>query len=389
MNVHAHTNEEVTITTFFNSHKMHFDQPPIIINNVIMMPVRAISETVGATIFWNNDTHQLVVIINTYAQVLLTIGNNLIYINDVPHLLCTPPLIVQKTGRALVPLQFFEKVFEITATWDYATTTLILTTDEPTLPWSSREDAIGGLTVGNYPFDPMASMYSWDWHHKYRRQIVGNSYFNTRGWRMSEYSYKEMLTKRDMILAQIITDNMSEFDKLRAVHGWLAKNVSYNTDAWSWWRFDIYGNGWNPNWTPVRYEHEHQMAWSALVLQTTVCAGYADAFLYLLEPLGIEIQFIYGTVTVLNGINSMHHAWNIVQLDGLWYHIDVSWSRFYSGEQPIVIYDWFLLSDHTMQSRGRYTRYWDANAFPAAFLDYQWNRPRLAFDFTHQRWHLE
>jgi len=368
---------------------MHFEQPPIVVNNVIMMPFRAISETIGATVYWDNNSRQLSAKINTYTYVHLTIDNNIIYINDVPHLLCTPPLIVQKTGRTLVPLQFFVEVFGITATWDYATITLLLTTDEPILPWLSREDAIGGITLGNSYLDPMASVHNWDWHPEYRKQVVGNSYFNALGWRMSKYSYKEMLAKRDMILEQIITDYMSDFDKLKAVHGWLAKNVSFNTDVWSWWRFDRYGDGWNPNWNPTRYEFEHQMAWSALILQTTVCAGYADALIYLLEPLGIEVQLIYGTVTILNGINSMHHAWNIVQLDGLWYHIDVAWSRLYSGEQTIVIYDWFLLSDDTMQSQGRYTRYWDARAFPAAFLDYNWNRPRLTFDFMLQRWHLE
>jgi len=227
-----------------------------------------------------------------------------------------------------------------------------------------------------------------DWHPEYRRQIVDNFYFNAQGWRMSVDSYKEMLTQRDMILELIITDEMNEFDKVRAVHKWLAENVSYNTDVWSWERFDRFGDGWNPDFQPVRYAFEHQMAWSALVLRTTVCAGYADAFVYLLEPLDIEAIFIFGPVTTPNG-SSFPHAWNLVQLSESWYHVDVTWNRFYWDDKPIVTYDWFLLSDWAMRHWGQYTRSWNADAFPAAPAGYEWDDSLwLVFDRQMWRWML-
>jgi len=226
-----------------------------------------------------------------------------------------------------------------------------------------------------------------EWHPEYRREIVGGSYFNTQGWRMSIGSYNEMIAERDRILEQIITDSMCEMKKLRAVHRWLAENVSYNYNVWSWERFDRFGNGWMPGFEPVRYAYEHQMAWSALVLRTTVCAGYSDALVYLLEPLGIEAMFIDGYVYAPNG-NSFAHSWNLVRLGDAWYHLDVTWNRFYRDNEPIVTYDWFLLSDWAMRNWGEYTRRWDASLFPEASANYRWDNLWLIFDLTIWRWRL-
>jgi hypothetical protein len=55
----------------------------------------------------------------------------------------------------------------------------------------------------------------------------------------------------------------------------------------------------------------------ALLDRTAVCDGYAAAYSYLLDKVGIESDLCVS--------ESLEHAWNIVYLDGKAYHVDVTW----------------------------------------------------------------
>lgn len=63
----------------------------------------------------------------------------------------------------------------------------------------------------------------------------------------------------------------------------------------------------------------NQSAYSALVLGKTVCAGYARAYQYLLQQLGIPCYYC-------TGYAGENHAWNIVKLEDTYYNVDVTWS---------------------------------------------------------------
>ena len=63
----------------------------------------------------------------------------------------------------------------------------------------------------------------------------------------------------------------------------------------------------------------NQSAYSALVLGKTVCAGYARAYQYLLQKLGIPCYYC-------TGYAGENHAWNIVKLEDTYYNVDVTWS---------------------------------------------------------------
>lgn len=75
-----------------------------------------------------------------------------------------------------------------------------------------------------------------------------------------------------------------------------------------------------------------------------LCEGYSRAFQYLCQSVGIECVCISGTAN--SGSGSGGHMWNMVKLDGKWYHIDVTWDDpvTTSGKQ-ILEYKYFLLSD--------------------------------------------
>lgn len=78
-----------------------------------------------------------------------------------------------------------------------------------------------------------------------------------------------------------------------------------------------------------------------LVYGEALCEGYSKAFMYLCQSIGIECVCIIGG----------EHMWNIVKVDGEWYHIDVTW------DDPIVTgssggsnitHKYFLVSDKTV-----------------------------------------
>lgn len=56
-----------------------------------------------------------------------------------------------------------------------------------------------------------------------------------------------------------------------------------------------------------------------------VCAGYAGAMQYLLERFGIPCIYVDGSAEG----STEGHAWNIVQMDGMYYYVDVT-----NGDQP-------------------------------------------------------
>lgn len=59
--------------------------------------------------------------------------------------------------------------------------------------------------------------------------------------------------------------------------------------------------------------------YAALVSGDTVCRGYANTFQLLLKRLGIECLLVES--------EEMNHVWNMVKLDGKWYHLDVNQSN--------------------------------------------------------------
>lgn len=87
----------------------------------------------------------------------------------------------------------------------------------------------------------------------------------------------------------------SDLEKEKFIHDRLAELVVYNSNA------------------PI-----NQVAYSAIENGQSVCAGYARAFQYLMQELGIPCFYC-------TGYAGESHAWNIILLDGKYYNVDVTW----------------------------------------------------------------
>lgn len=80
----------------------------------------------------------------------------------------------------------------------------------------------------------------------------------------------------------------------------------------------------------------NQSAYSAMVNGKSVCAGYARAYQYLLQQLGIPCYYC-------TGYSGEDHAWNIVKLSDGYYNVDVTWD-----DTVPATYDYFNKSDRAM-----------------------------------------
>lgn len=73
----------------------------------------------------------------------------------------------------------------------------------------------------------------------------------------------------------------------------------------------------------VSYDETYKLntGYDALVNRTTACYGYAQLFMDVMNRQGIPCKIL----TCENTGDGYGHAWNAVQLDGQWYHVDATW----------------------------------------------------------------
>ena len=103
-------------------------------------------------------------------------------------------------------------------------------------------------------------------------------------------------------------------------------------------------------------------AYSALVDKRAICEGYANAFTLLAQRFGLEAIKVSG-IARPDGIS---HAWNMVKVDGIWYHVDVTWNDPTPDLPGYAGHEYLLLSDKAISGpRGGNPQYhasWDASA---------------------------
>lgn len=106
------------------------------------------------------------------------------------------------------------------------------------------------------------------------------------------------------------------------------------------------------------------LSYGPLVEHRGICGGLAWAYKRLMDEAGIECSCVSG---FLKEDTSTGHAWDLVKLDGQYYHVDPTWGIKDRG----VHVDGLLQPDAVFRS----THIWDTNRYPAA------NGLRFQYDF--------
>lgn len=99
----------------------------------------------------------------------------------------------------------------------------------------------------------------------------------------------------DDALRSILREGMNDHEKVKAIHDWVIDRVSYDDSL------------------------QRYTAYEALTTGQAVCQGYALLMHNMLTKAGFTAVIAEGEV------DSGGHAWNMVLLDGHWYHLDATW----------------------------------------------------------------
>lgn len=117
--VSAQTNISVTL----NGNYLYFDQPPIMRNDRTLVPMRAIFESLGAEVSWNNNT-ETVTAVKGNIILKLTIGEKAIYKNGKKISLYVEPILLN--DRTLVPVRAISESIGANVSWNESTNTVII-----------------------------------------------------------------------------------------------------------------------------------------------------------------------------------------------------------------------------------------------------------------------
>ena len=170
------------------------------------------------------------------------------------------------------------------------------------------------------------------------------------------YNSKEQidtaLAEIENVKNQILSQKTGDaYQDIKMVHDYLIDSVEYDTTLSNPNIYNIYG---------------------ALVSKLSVCEGYAKAYKYLMDALGIPCVIVIGTGTNSSG-QSENHAWNYVQINNIWYGVDTTW------DDPVVIgggrptqtarYQYFLKGENTLNKdhfpNGQFTQGGNTYSFPS------------------------
>ncbi len=166
----------------------------------------------------------------------------------------------------------------------------------------------------------------------------------------AEYDYNLYKQTVDRIIEQITVADMTQWEMALAVHDYLAVNSVYDETLERNTNYDLLVNG------------------------TAVCTGYAMAYMDIMNRLGVECRFVES--------QPMLHAWNLIKIDGNWYHVDVTHDDPTPDSCGYVSHERFLKTDKEMEALDYYGWDTDITCTDEAFLDPLWKNVSSMIIFT-------
>ena len=149
---------------------------------------------------------------------------------------------------------------------------------------------------------------------------------NSIGVTISQYTWKpetiSLACEAYEEVMEKISSDMTDVQKLAIIHDWECNHVNYSLNA-----------------------SMADFAIGALANGKAVCAGYAQCYQFLLNQLGIE------NVYVAADTPKEPHAWNLVKIDGYWFHVDTTWDDGVAGSSGYH-HSFFLLNDDEFLASG-------------------------------------
>lgn len=128
-------NESLKIV--INDKEAQFEQAPVMVENRVFVPMRAIFENLGAAIYWEAST-QTVFAVKSGTSINLKVGASNASINDQTVEMEQSARLID--GHTYVPLRFVSEALAAKVTWDGQTQTVLIETGEQASILSSSSE---------------------------------------------------------------------------------------------------------------------------------------------------------------------------------------------------------------------------------------------------------
>ncbi len=141
--------------------------------------------------------------------------------------------------------------------------------------------------------------------------------------------------KREQKLSEELKNAVFDIDKaakndreiIRGISEYLQRNIKYDykeASSMSFWRGSSMPDSHN--------------SYGALVNKLAVCDGISSAFSLIANELGLRNMVVEGKAK-RNGTRNIDHAWNIIEYQNAFYHMDVTWDL--GGYEALGQYPYF------------------------------------------------
>ncbi len=157
------------------------------------------------------------------------------------------------------------------------------------------------------------------------------------------YSEEEVLKLNSMVDEVIranIVSTMSTKEKIRTIHDYIIDHTEYDTLK-------------SKNIEDTTYKSN--TAYGVLVQGYGICSGYSDAMKLFLDKFNI----------INYKVSNDQHIWNLVYLDGSWYHLDLTWDDPIS-DKNVTRDNYFLIDTKTLESLDDGVHYFNSSIFSEA-----------------------
>ncbi len=132
-----------------------------------------------------------------------------------------------------------------------------------------------------------------------------------------------------------INNSMGNYDKIKVFHDNIVNSTEYDVD--------------NTNKTYTAYD--------LLTTGKAICGGYSDIMAIYLNTLGIQNY----------KITSDNHVWNLVKLDDVWYHLDMTWDDPVASDgNQYLLHNFFLISTDKLLELDKIEHNFDKNVYKEA-----------------------
>lgn len=162
----------------------------------------------------------------------------------------------------------------------------------------------------------------------------------------SDTDILELNSKIDEIYNTIIINDMTNEDKIKAIHDYIINNTIYDSEKAD--------NLNNENYIA---KYKSQTAYGPLLQGYGICGGYSDAMALFLNKMNIPNY----------KISSNNHVWNFVYINNKWLHLDLTWDDpVVNTKENLLLHNFFLITSEELDEKNTGQHNYDVNIFKEA-----------------------